>query len=128
MSESPEVHYEVSVLDRNGDWEVVDIQQDEIAARATAKALLAKGGIAGVRVAMETFDSDTQRFHGRMLWETQVQRTRRPAAGYHPAKAAGAGGTALPVNNVREFKPAGRRQVQARPSWWRRLLGLGPSA
>ncbi|RJF88059.1 hypothetical protein D3874_14390 [Oleomonas cavernae] len=124
MSAPAEVHFEVSVLDGNGDWQVVEIQTDEVAARAVAKDLLAKGGIAGVRVAMESFNGDTQRFHGRLLWETQVQRPRHPASIYQAAKAPAA---AAPIKNIRDFAPGTRRPVPVRSSWWRRLLGLGPA-
>jgi len=124
MGAPAEVHFEVSVLDGNGDWQVVEIQTDEVAARAVAKDLLAKGGIAGVRVAMESFNGDTQRFHGRLLWETQVERSRHPGSIYQAVKAPTA---ATPIKNIRDFTPGSRRPVPARPSWWRRLLGLGPA-
>ena len=124
MSAPAEVHFEVSVLDANGDWEVVEIQDDEVAARAVAKDLLAKGGIAGVRVAMESFNGDTQRFHGRLLWETQVQRSRRPMLVHQAAKTPA---SVTSIKNIRDFTPGSRRTVPARASWWRRLLGLGPA-
>lgn len=122
MSSPPEVHFEVSVLDRNGEWEVVDIQDNEIAARAVAKSLLVKGGIAGVRVAMEAYSDETQRFHGRMLWETMAPKPRRMVEGIQGQ--TGRVGPTVTVNNVRDFKPSNRRPSPTRPSWWRRLLGL----